>query len=66
MKRTRKLIITVVFVSVAVLTVAAQATNVTGKWKLTLETQGGTGTPTVTLKQEGEALTGTYNGRFGE
>jgi len=66
MKRTRKLIIAVVFASVAVLAVAAQAKNVTGNWKLTIETPNGPGTPSLVLKQEGEALSGTYKGRFGD
>ena len=66
MKRTGKLIIAAVFVSVVVLTAAAQSKNVTGNWKLTVESQNGTTNPSVTLKQEGEELTGTYKGRFGE
>ena len=41
--------------------------DVTGKWDLTVETSGGTGTPTVDLKQDGEKLTGTYTSAvFGE
>jgi hypothetical protein len=41
--------------------------DVAGKWALTVETAGGTGTPTVELKQDGEALTGTYSSTvFGE
>jgi hypothetical protein len=66
MKTTRKLIIAIIFVSAAVLAVAAQAKNVTGNWKLTIETPNGPGTPSLVLKQEGEKLTGTYKGRFGE
>jgi hypothetical protein len=42
--------------------VTAQApANVTGKWLFTVETSAGSGTPTVTLKQEGEKLTGHYS-----
>ena len=66
MKRTRKLSIAIIFIFAAVLTVAAQAKNVTGNWKLTIETPNGPGTPSLVLKQEGEKLTGTYKGRFGE
>lgn len=45
----------------------AKAVDVSGKWALTVETDGGTGTPTVELKQDGEALTGTYSSQvFGE
>ena len=40
---------------------AAQAVNVTGTWTFTVETGGGSGTPTVTFKQDGEKLTGHYS-----
>jgi hypothetical protein len=41
---------------------AAQAkVDVTGKWLFTVETSAGPGTPTVTLKQDGEKLTGHYS-----
>src|SRR5215471_2734239 len=41
---------------------AAQApVNLTGKWLFTVQTSAGNGTPTVTLKQEGEKLTGHYS-----
>lgn len=39
---------------------AQQAPNVTGKWAFDVVTDNGTGHPTVTLKQDGEKLTGTY------
>jgi hypothetical protein len=35
--------------------------NLTGKWVFTVETTAGTGTPTVTLRQDGEKLTGHYS-----
>ena len=43
--------------------IAAQGAKVdiTGKWAFTVQTDAGTGTPTVTLKQEGEKLTGHYS-----
>jgi len=42
--------------------VMAQApANLTGKWLFTVQTSAGNGTPTVTLKQEGEKLTGHYS-----
>lgn len=37
------------------------ATDVTGKWIFTVETSAGGGMPIVTLKQEGEKLTGHYS-----
>lgn len=40
--------------------------DVTGTWKVTVESQAGTGNPTVVLKQEGEKLSGTYKGQLGE
>lgn len=38
--------------------------DVSGAWSLTVETGQGTGTPSVTFKQDGEALTGTYSSQF--
>ena len=35
--------------------------DVTGVWAFTIETGNGTGTPTVTFKQDGEKLTGHYS-----
>src|SRR6266540_7011779 len=72
MKRLRKHIITAItiitaaFLLAAALTVGAQSTNVSGNWKLAFETPNGAANPSLVLKQEGEKLTGTYKGRFGE
>ena len=41
-------------------------TTVTGKWNVTLEMQSGTASPTLDLTQEGEKLTGVYEGRYGK
>jgi hypothetical protein len=35
--------------------------DVTGKWLFSVTTNAGTGTPTVTLKQQGDTLTGHYS-----
>ena len=35
--------------------------DVTGKWAFNVQTDAGSGTPTVTLKQDGEKLTGHYS-----
>src|SRR5260370_23697698 len=43
----------------------AAPAKVAGVWKFTVELEVGTGHPTVTLKQDGEKLTGTYDGRYG-
>jgi len=40
---------------------AQDKVDVTGKWVFTVETSAGAGTPTVTLKQDGEKLTGHYS-----
>ena len=68
MKRVASLI--VVLIAITAVAMAASMTvaetNVTGTWKLSVETPNGTGTPTVVFKQEGEKLTGSYKGRFGE
>lgn len=50
--------------------VAAQSgaggTNITGVWNFAVESSAGSGTPTFTFKQDGENLTGSYKGQFGE
>jgi hypothetical protein len=48
------------------LAVGADQQDVTGKWTMRVETQMGSGSPTFTLTQEGETITGTYEGLFGE
>jgi hypothetical protein len=41
--------------------------DITGKWAFNVQTEAGSGTPTVTLKQDGEKLTGHYSSQtFGE
>src|SRR5579872_915233 len=49
-------------------TLTAQSkVDVTGKWLFNVETGAGGGTPTVTIKQDGEKLTGHYSSQtFGE
>jgi hypothetical protein len=42
----------------------AKAVDLTGTWVLELKTAGGGGTPTVTLKQEGEKLSGQYSSQM--
>ena len=44
----------------------AEAQDVTGTWEMTVETAWGSGNPTFTLTQDGESISGTYNGYFGE
>ena len=47
---------------------SAQSTtvDVTGAWAFAVEFGGGSGTPTMTFKQDGEKLTGQYVGQLGE
>ena len=41
--------------------------DVTGKWLFNVTTGAGSGTPTVTLKQQGDSITGRYSSQvFGE
>ena len=47
------------------LSAAAFAEDISGKWTFNVETAAGSGTPTFVFKQAGEKLTGTYNGTFG-
>ena len=53
---------------VAAGTALAQNTNsdLSGKWLFTVETSAGSGTPTITLKQDTDKLTGHYSGQLGE
>ena len=56
--------------AVAVAVIAAASTrpaaqgakvDLSGKWAFTVQTDAGTGTPTVTLKQDGDKLSGHYS-----
>lgn len=58
--------VVVIAAAVALLpgTLLAQAgtkVDVTGKWQFTVTTGAGTGTPTVTLKQQGDSISGRYS-----
>jgi hypothetical protein len=50
----------------AVVSLAAMAADVSGNWNLSVETAQGTRTPTMTLAQKGEELTGTYHSQRGD
>jgi hypothetical protein len=45
---------------------ADEKVDVTGTWEVEIEIAGQTGTPSFTFKQDGDKLTGTYKGQFGE
>jgi hypothetical protein len=57
----RVLLVAVAAVLVSSGTFAQSKVDVTGKWALDVQTSGGNGTPTVTLKQDGEKVTGHYS-----
>ena len=67
MIRLRAVLSTTLFalaIAVVPTTVSAQTEakiDVTGKWLFNVTTDAGTGTPTVTLKQQGDSLTGHYS-----
>ena len=67
--RTLTAFVALVIVAVLTLPVRAQEkpADVAGTWAITVETAGGSGTPTLTLEQNAEKLTGTYSSQvFGE
>jgi hypothetical protein len=59
--------IRLIAISVLALTgLSRDPANVAGKWNVSLELSSITGHPVIALKQDGEKLTGTYEGRYGE
>jgi hypothetical protein len=44
----------------------ALSADITGKWQFDVQTDAGGGSPTFVFKQDGEKLTGTYSGAFGQ
>ena len=60
--RNMRLTVAVLVLSLASIAVAGQAKiDLSGKWLFNVTTAAGNGTPTVTLKQDGEKLTGHYS-----
>jgi hypothetical protein len=55
-----------VFVGLLLATASLSAADVTGTWKLNVVLDAGSGTATFVFKQDGEKLTGTYQGALGE
>jgi hypothetical protein len=54
-----------VLMMVALTAGRAQAPSVSGAWAFTVDTGQGSGTPTIVFKQDGEKLTGQYEGQLG-
>jgi hypothetical protein len=44
----------------------AAPANIAGPWQFTVHLDMGTGSPVVTFKQDGDKITGTYEGRYGK
>jgi hypothetical protein len=69
MKTITPLLVAIVWLAIIhpALAQSEKPANVAGAWALTVETGQGTGTPSVTFKQDGEKLTGNYSSEvFGE
>jgi hypothetical protein len=63
------LIIVLTGLSLVAAGAGAVATDISGKWEITIERtaeQGGTFNATLVFKETGEKLSGSYSGRFGE
>lgn len=52
--------------STAMVMASTAPANIAGRWQFTVELSMGTGSPVVTFEQEGEKITGTYEGRYGK
>ena len=50
----------------AAASVAAQKIDLTGEWAFEVQTDQGSGSPSIVFKQDGEKLTGKYKGQLGE
>ncbi len=55
-----------VFVLAFCVSYAAAQSSITGRWTMDVQSQLGSGTPVFELEQEGETVTGTYQGQLGE
>jgi ABC-type transport system substrate-binding protein len=80
MRRRTWSLLTIALFACAVTTAAAQnpppkptptptptpTATLTGKWTMTLDMQMGTATPALEFTQQGEKITGTYEGRYGK
>jgi hypothetical protein len=59
--------LTMAFAVIALIVMqASRAADVTGTWIMAVQTSAGSGSPTFTLVQKGEAISGTYKGQLGE
>jgi hypothetical protein len=59
--------LTMAFAVIALIAMqASRAADVTGTWIMAVQTSAGSGSPTFTLVQKGDAVSGTYKGQLGE
>ena len=66
MRTTRFLILTLLCAAVLPVSLHSQGNtnvDVTGKWSFTVESPAGTGTPTITFKQQGDSISGRYSSK---
>ena len=61
MIRTKLAAVALAVLIASVVSAQGQTLNITGKWIFEVQTDAGTGTPTVTIKQEGEKVSGHYS-----
>ena len=67
MKNTRYLILAFVLIfGIVLASSTVYAADITGTWQMTVETRAGSGKATFVLKQDGEVVTGTYEGSMGK
>src|SRR5277367_4284703 len=50
----------------AVLAATVYAADLSGTWSIAVQTNAGSGTVTMVLKQDGDKLTGTYSDPYGD
>jgi hypothetical protein len=66
MRKFRNILLAPLLAVFGVLVSTAAFADVSGTWLMSVETQAGSGSPTFTLTQKGDQVTGTYKGQLGE
>ena len=61
MTKAKSILVVVMALLVVSAAAAQQKLNITGKWVFEVQTDAGTGTPTVTFKQDGDKVSGHYS-----
>lgn len=60
------LLLSLIALTALVVAAAPAKVDVTGKWDFAVETGAGSGSPKFDFKQDGEKLTGSYEGQLGQ